>query len=143
MSTRVEALQETQLEAVDRRPGSLEAAIHAECVKLAFPDLVTALAGLIGKKLIAYIASIKTVRTVDKWMSGTEPYRGPDTRLRTAYQAAKLISTRYQPQVIQSWFMGLNPDLEDRAAATLLRDGEIEVVGPAVLRAARAFVSGA
>ena len=43
---------------------------------------------------------------------------------------------------MRSWFMGLNPDLEDRAAATILRDGDIEAVGPVVLRAARAFIAG-
>lgn len=142
MPIREAVVVERPAEAVDRRPGSLEAAIHAECVKLAFPELVIALTLLLGKKLTAYVASVKSVRTVENWMTGTEPYKGPDTRLRTAYQVAKLISTRYQPQVIQSWFMGLNPDLDDRAAATLLREGEIEVIGPAVLRAARAFISG-
>ena len=137
-----QALLEKTPEVVDRRAASLEAEIHAECVKLPFPELVTALTQLIGKKLTAYVASVKSIRTVENWMTGTEPYKGPDTRLRTAYQVARLISTRYQSQVIQSWFMGLNPDLDDRAAATLLREGEIESVGPAVLRAARAFVAG-
>lgn len=126
----------------DRRAQSLEAALHAECVKLLFPELVTRLVQIIGKKLTAYIASVKDVRTVEKWMTGTEPYRGPDTRLRTAYHAATLIGTREKPPVIQRWFMGLNPELNDRAAATLLREGEIEAVGPAVLRAARAFIAG-
>jgi hypothetical protein len=127
---------------VDRRGESLEAAVHAECVKLLFPELVALLVQIIGRKLTAYIASVKDVRTVDKWMTGTEPYRGPDTRLRTAYHVAKLIGTRHTPQVVQSWLMGLNPELDDHAAATLLREGEIEVVGPAVLRAARVFIAG-
>src|SRR5947209_9422175 len=103
-------LQEKPPEVSDRRAESLEAAIHAECVKLPFPELVAALVQIIGKKLTAYVASVKSIRTVDNWMTGTEPYRGPDTRLRTAYQVAKLISSRHQPQVVQSWFMGLNPE---------------------------------
>lgn len=127
---------------VDAREESLEAAVHAECVKLLFPELVASLVKIIERKLTAYIASVKDVRTVDKWITGTEPYRGPDTRLRTAYHVAKLISTRHKPKVVQSWLMGLNPELDDRAPATLLRDGEIEEVGPAVLRAARAFIAG-
>ncbi|HEV7676025.1 MAG TPA: DUF2384 domain-containing protein [Candidatus Angelobacter sp.] len=125
---------------VDLRAQSLEAALHAHCVKLLFAELVVALVGMIGKKLTAYIASIKDVRMVDKWMNGAEPYRGQETRLRTAYHVALLIGTREKPPVIQRWFMGLNPELDDRAAATLLREGEIAEVGPAVLRAARAFI---
>ena len=116
--------------------------MYAEYVSLSFQELVIALVALIGKKLTVYIASVKDVRTVDKWMTGTEPYKDPHMWLRTAYHVAKLISTRHKPQVVQSWFMGLNPDLEDRAAATILRDGDIEAVGPVVLRAARAFIAG-
>src|SRR4029077_17259692 len=99
---------------VDPRVESLEAQVYAKYVSLSFRELVTELVGIIGKKLTAYVASVKDVRTVDHWMTGTEPYKGPDTRLRTAYHVAMLIRSRHKPQVVQSWFMGLNPDLEDR-----------------------------
>jgi len=46
------------------------------------------------------------------------------------------------PSVVQSWFWGLNPELDDRTPAKLLREGELEEVGPEVLGAARAFVAG-
>ncbi len=126
---------------VDPKQQSREAALHAACVRLAFPELVQALVAIVGKKLTAYIASVKDTRTVDKWMSGSEPYKGSDQRLRTAFLAASVLATREAPPVVQRWFMGLNPELEDRAAATLLREGEIAVTGPAVLRAARTFIA--
>jgi hypothetical protein len=44
--------------------------------------------------------------------------------------------------VTQAWFQGLNPQLEDWSPARLLRDGELDEVGPAVLAAARAFLVG-
>jgi hypothetical protein len=37
---------------------------------------------------------------------------------------------------------GLNPQLEDRSPARLLREGELQEVGPAVIGAARAFLVG-
>ena len=38
---------------------------------------------------------------------------------------------------------GLDPNLEDRSAARLLRDGDLDVVGPEVMSAARAWLVGA
>ena len=136
------ALAEPPPKIVDRKTKALEEAIHIECVRLQFPELVAALVQILGKKLTAYVASVKTVRSVEQWMTGAESYKGSDIRLRTAYQVAKLLNSREKPQVVQSWFMGLNPELDDRAAATLLREGKIEIVGPEVLRAARAFIAG-
>ncbi|MBX4378005.1 hypothetical protein K4H02_23405, partial [Mycobacterium tuberculosis] len=46
-------------------------------------------------------------------------------RLRIAYRAARLITARDTPAVAQAWFQGLNPVLDDRAPALLLRDGDL------------------
>jgi hypothetical protein len=46
------------------------------------------------------------------------------------------------PQIAQAWFQGLNPQLNDRSPARILREGELEEVGPAVIAAARAFLIG-
>ncbi|MDK1011066.1 MAG: hypothetical protein QGM46_07890 [Actinomycetota bacterium] len=43
----------------------------------------------------------------------------------------------------QAWFQGLNPQLDDHSPARLLREGDLDEVGPAIAAAARAFfVSG-
>jgi hypothetical protein len=44
--------------------------------------------------------------------------------------------------VAQAWFQGLNPQLEDRSPARLLREGDLDDVGPQILAAARAFAVG-
>lgn len=62
-----------------------------------------------------------------------------ERRLRVAYQAAALIPERDAPEVVQAWFQGLNPQLDDRSPARLLREGDLDEVGPAVLGAARAL----
>ncbi|MGI9053833.1 MAG: hypothetical protein ACR2HQ_14525 [Ilumatobacteraceae bacterium] len=44
-------------------------------------------------------------------------------------------------RVVQAWFQGLNPHLNDRSPARL-RKGALDEVGPLVLAAARAFQVG-
>jgi len=59
-----------------------------------------------------------------------------------ALHVALLIARHDSARVAQAWFQGLNPQLDDRSPARLLREGELDEVGPLVLSAARAFVSG-
>jgi hypothetical protein len=46
------------------------------------------------------------------------------------------------PRIAQAWMQGLNPQLDDRSPARLLREGDVDEVGPAVIGAARAFLIG-
>jgi hypothetical protein len=43
---------------------------------------------------------------------------------------------------VQAWLTGVNPELGDRVPLRLLREGDLEVIAPEVLAAARAFISG-
>src|SRR5215471_6528720 len=65
---------------------------YREATTLDFPKLVTELTGILGKKLTAYIASVRDARAVDRWIAGSEPYKGVEERLRLAYRLAKMIS---------------------------------------------------
>ena len=115
---------------------------YREATTLEFPKLVDELAKIIGKKLTAYIASVKDTRAIDRWISGSEPYKGAEERLRFAYRLAKMISDHEGSRVVQAWLTGLNPELRDRVPIRLLRDENIETVGPEILGAARAFLAG-
>jgi hypothetical protein len=115
---------------------------YREATTLEFSKLVTELTGILGKKLIAYIASVKDSRAVDRWMAGSEPYNGVEERLRLAYRLAKMISHHEGGRVVQAWFTGLNPELHDRVPVRLLREESLEVAGPELLGAARAFLAG-
>jgi len=42
--------------------------------------------------------------------------------------------------VVQAWFQGMNPRLDD-APARLLREGDLDHAGPEILAAARAFAA--
>ncbi len=116
---------------------------HRQSTLLPFSRLVKELTSIIGRKLTAYIASVKDARAVDRWVAGAEPYKGVEDRLRLAYRIAKTISDHEGPRVVQAWLTGLNPELGDRVPIRLLREGDIEVVGPEVLAAVRAFLAGA
>ena len=116
---------------------------YREATTLEFPKLVTELTGILGKKLTAYIASMKDARAVDRWMAGSEAYRGVEERLRLSYRLAKMIGDHEGPRVVQAWLTGLNPELNDRVPIRLLREGNVETVGPELLGAARAFLAGA
>lgn len=116
---------------------------HDLAARLEFPVLVKELSVIFGAKLVAYVAGVKEVRAVREWTTGGRTARSPvPERLRLAYQVAWLIAHHDSPAVARAWFKGLNPQLDDRSAATLLRDGDLEEVGPEILAAARLFVSG-
>jgi hypothetical protein len=119
----------------------LEASEHA--VRLPFPDVVRELSALLGPKLVAYLAGVRETRAVREWESAGRVPRDPiPQRLRLALQVAVLIARHDGAGVVQAWFQGLNPQLDDRSPARMLREGELHEVGPEVLSAARAFTTG-
>lgn len=121
------------------RPG-LEA--YRESLSVPFPELVSRLATIVGRKLTAYIGNVKDVRAVDRWVNGSEAYGDVESRLRFAFQVARTLAEHDSPQVVQAWLMGVNPELGDRVPVRLLREGDLNIIGPEVLGAARAFIAG-
>lgn len=106
-------------------------------------QLVAELRELLGAKLVAYLGGVKETRAVRQWAEGEREVSGETDlrRLRLAYQAAKLLAERDTPAVVQAWFQGLNPNLDDQAPARLLREGALDEVGAQVLAAARQFAA--
>jgi hypothetical protein len=98
---------------------------------------------MLGAKLVAFLAGVRETRAVRMWAEGSRTIQdsSDEQRLRIAHQAAALIVERDSPAVAQVWFQGLNPQLADRSPARLLRDGDLDVAGPQVLTAARAFAA--
>ncbi len=116
---------------------------HHNAMRLDPAVLVKELRDLLGAKLVAYLGGVKETRAVRQWAEGTRAVSGGEDlhRLRVAYQAARLLAERDTNEVVQAWFQGLNPTLGDRAPARLLRDGDVNEVGPQVLAAARQFAA--
>ena len=118
-------------------------AAHTRAVRASFPEVVTALREILGAKLCAYLGSVKETRAINEWAEGArEPSEAVQRRLRLAFQVAGAIAEIEGPEVARAWFQGLNPQLEDRSPARLLREGDLDEVGPEVIGAERAFMLG-
>jgi len=112
-------------------------------VRASFPEVAADLRAILGARLCAFLGDVKETRAVHEWADGIrEPSAGTQRRLRLALQVAIAIADADGPEVAQAWFQGLNPQLEDRSPARLLREGDIDEVGPAVIAAERAFLVG-
>jgi hypothetical protein len=121
------------------RPG-LEA--HRESLSLPFAELVSRIAALIDRKLTAYVAGVKDVRTVDGWIRGSAAYGEAEARLRLTFQVVRTLSDHDSARIVQAWLTGVNPELGDRIPLRLLREGDLNIVGPEVMAAVRAFMAG-
>jgi hypothetical protein len=124
----------------DSRP---DFAAHTLAVRSTFPEAVSALRELLGPQLVAYLGSVRETRAVHQWAEGArEPSAAVQQRLRVALQVAAMLAEKESPRIAQAWMQALNPQLDDRSPARLLREGEVDEVGPAVIGAARAFLIG-
>jgi hypothetical protein len=118
-------------------------AAHNRAVRSSFPEVAAALRGILGLKLCAYLGSVKETRAVNEWAEGgREPSEAVQRRLRLAFQLAGAIADVDGAEVAGAWFQGLNPQLGDRSPARLLREGDLDEVGPEVIGAERAFLVG-
>jgi len=110
---------------------------------LPFPDVVKRLQSLLDERVIAYLGGVHDNRRVREWASGRRrPRPGVEERLRVSLQVAATIAQASDGRVAQAWLLGLNPELDDRQPAQLLRDEELSTGGRDVVAAARIFVSG-
>jgi hypothetical protein len=105
--------------------------------------LVKELRGALGPRLVALLAGVTETRAVHQWADGSRELRSATTeqRLRLAYQLWKPITIRDSDRVAQAWFTGLNPKLDDTSPARLIRDGDLDEIGPRLLAAARSFAA--
>jgi hypothetical protein len=116
---------------------------HVRATRSTFPEVARELSEILGARLCAYIGMVKETRAVHQWAAGhRQPSADVQRRLRVAFQAAAAIAAADGPAVAQAWFQGLNPQLDDRSPARLLREGDLDEVGPEVIGAARAFLAG-
>ena len=116
---------------------------HARATRSPFPEVVREMRDLLGARLCAYLGSVKETRAVHQWAEGVRtPSLEVQRRLRVALQAAAPIAAEDSPAIAQAWFQGLSPQLDDHSPLHLLREGDIDEVGPDVIGAARSFVSG-
>ena len=124
-------------------PARPDLAAYTAATRLEPAVLVKELREMLGAQLVAYLGGVKETRAVRQWAEGTRRIAAGDdlARLRLAYQAATLLAERDSVSVVQAWFTGLNPTLDDRSPARLLREDDLSAAGPQVLAAARQFAA--
>jgi hypothetical protein len=102
----------------------LRESIEREATMLDISRIAGYLQAHLGQKVTAYLAGIDNAKTVGLWISGgAGPRDLPKTRLRYAYQAARLIIEAYGDETAKAWFFGSNTLLDDEAPAYVLRYG--------------------
>jgi hypothetical protein len=120
---------------------SPDVSAYHDALRYSTPQVVLELVETLGRKLTAYLGGVKDTRAVDRWMDGGNIYGDIEPRLRVAFQLVRMLSHHEPKSVVQAWFMGMNPELGDRSPIRLLREEPLEMSGPEVLAAARAFVA--
>jgi hypothetical protein len=88
------------------------------------PEVMAAtLQQLFGQKLTAFMAGTDDPKEVGKWARGEAlPSPAMARRLADAHSIAELLLRYESPQGVCSWFLGMNPELDDRAPAEVLGD---------------------
>jgi Arc/MetJ family transcription regulator len=123
--------------------GCSDLSAHSSAADLAFTHVVAELREILGTRLVAYIAGVESCRAVDCWANGSQtPSEQIQERLRLTRCIAVPIANADSAQIAQSWFQGLNPELDDRVPARVLRDGDLKDVERAIEAAVQAFLVG-
>ena len=93
---------------------------------------------VLGQRLVAYAAGVRSPKLVGRWATGEhEPREDAMKRLRELYEAVLTLREHYGAETIRAFMVGANPNLEDCAPIDVVRDGR----GIDVVRAAEAFLN--
>jgi hypothetical protein len=112
---------------------------HEQSVSFSSADMARFLQDVLGQRLTAHIANVRDPRTVGAWAAGENaPRPDAEERLRLALQIVHLLQGDESLHVVRAWFVGLNPQLNDEAPASAIREGRYKEA----LTAARAFIAG-
>lgn len=119
-----------------------ELGVFNDAIRRDARELADGLREILGAQLVAYLGSVRETRAVREWAEGTRrPSAATVERLRLAYRVARLLEQAEGPGVVQAWFQGSNPQLEDKSPARVIREGAPHQVDASVLAAARRFAS--
>lgn len=110
---------------------------HNHAISVPLKQVVQELIDILGPTVVAAIAGVNETRAVTQWLNGRKPQR-PHV-LRFALQLARMIAIKEDATMIQAWFQGTNPGLDDRSPTMLLRSQPLEEIQGPLMAAARNF----
>lgn len=116
-------------------------AAHDAVTKTSWSDKARYLQQMFGQREAAVITGVSDAKTVGRWIRGDQsPQPAQQRRLAAAFQVAKLIELATSTDVARSWFLGMNPGLNDELPAQVIAE-DIDEGGKRVMRAARTFLA--
>ena len=106
------------------------------------PELVAFLRDTLTPRLVAFIAGVTETRATRQWAEGEREVGSNEReqRLRATAHVARLISEAYDAAAAQAWMQGMDPMLDDRSPAWVLRHASDDAERIAVLASARRFI---
>ena len=103
----------------------------AEVPRPSVAEISSFLHDALGPRLTALSVGVSDSREIVSWASGElQPDADIAQRLRNVYAIVRLLLQVETPQAVRAWFLGMNPELDDRAPALMLVD-EPELVAQA------------
>lgn len=86
-------------------------------------DIAKELQEILTQRLTAYIVGLSDGRDIGRYArKERKPHSGTDVKLRELYNLISMMKEKEDPETIQIWFQGRNPDLKDCSPARLLHD---------------------
>ncbi len=116
------------------------AQVDREATELPIEEIAAFLQAHLGQRITAYVAGVSDRKMVGRWIAGKHAPRPLTTfRLRSAYQAARMLTDAYDDDTAKAWMFGTNSRLDERAPAFVLRNAEEPDEMQLVVATARAF----
>jgi hypothetical protein len=119
---------------MDEHPQLL--AVYREVHALDLRELATRLRELFPSKALAYMANIST-GTIRNWLGQSVEQASPEAadKLRAALTCVLILRQEEELSVTRNWFTNINPYLEFRAPAQVIREGRLREA----IKAARVY----
>lgn len=109
--------------------------------KVTVPQAAAYLKVHLGPALTAYLAGFSDEEAVASCAAGElHPENTAASRLILGYEATEILVRIYDDETAQSWFVGMNPHLDEDSPAWVLRHGSREPDWEFVVPAAYEFV---
>ena len=95
----------------------------AEVPQPSMTEISRYLQDALGPRLTALSVGVSDAREIVSWASGElQPDADIAQRLHNVYGIVQLLLQIETPQAVRAWFLGMNPELDDRAPALTLAD---------------------
>jgi hypothetical protein len=113
---------------------------YRDAIITPFAEIATELQAILGQRLVAYSAGVRSMKNVGRWAAGVDPRSADvDRRVRQLYRTVLSLHRDggLSEESTRAWLTASNPELADEAPIELLREDQ----GPRVFHAAKAFMT--